>query len=230
MLRQHYITVERAGSKSDRLAGVGGSHSPVAQIVHILCCMWSVGEDMVVATWSERLLSELNDADERARKLTAGLSAEQLNWQPAPNSWSVGQCLDHLRVMNDVYLPPMARALDGKPKGAAEEITPGWFGRFFLRKVVEPSPESVRAKAPKKITPASKVDGSVVERLLAGNQNARKLIERAREYDVNRIRFKNPFIPVIRFTVGTGLLIVVRHEHRHLLQAERVREAEGFPR
>ena len=182
-----------------------------------------------MATWSARLLSELDAADERARKLIDGLSAEQLNWQPAPDTWSVGQCLDHLRVMNDVYLPAMAEALEGKPKGAAEEIAPGWFGRLFLKKVVEPSPESVRAKAPKKIIPASRVDGAVVERLLAGNQNARKLIERASEYNVNRIRFKNPFIPVIRFTVGTGLMIVVRHEHRHLLQAERVREAEGFP-
>jgi hypothetical protein len=55
------------------------------------------------------------------------------------------------------------------------------------------------------------------------------LIERASEYDVNRIRFVNPFIPVIRFTTGTGLQIVARHEVRHLLQAERVKEAAGFP-
>jgi len=48
-------------------------------------------------------------------------------------------------------------------------------------------------------------------------------------YDVNRIRFKNPFVPLIRFTVGTGLEIVSQHESRHLLQAERIRESPGFP-
>jgi hypothetical protein len=32
----------------------------------------------------------------------------------------------------------------------------------------------------------------------------------------------NPFVPLVRFTVGTGVEIVWRHQHRHLLQAERV--------
>lgn len=180
--------------------------------------------------WKAMLTSELGEADERARKLAEGISAEQLNWQPAAGSWSVGQCLDHLRVMNDVYLPPMAKALDGKPKGTAIEITPGWFGRFFLRNFVEPSEKSKKVKAPKKIAPAPQVDGNVLDQLLAGNQDVREFIERASEYDVNRVRFKNPFVPLIRFTVGTGLMIVVRHQHRHLLQAERVKAAEGFPK
>jgi hypothetical protein len=37
------------------------------------------------------------------------------------------------------------------------------------------------------------------------------------------------FIPVIRFTVGTGFEVTSKHESRHLLQAERVRQAPGFP-
>ena len=54
-------------------------------------------------------------------------------------------------------------------------------------------------------------------------------MDRARGYDVNRIRFQNPFIPLIYFTVGTGLEIVSKHEHRHLLQAERIRTSPAFP-
>ena len=48
----------------------------------------------------------------------------------------------------------------------------------------------------------------------------RELVARASAYDVNRIRFKNPFTPLLRFTVGTGLEIVTQHQSRHLLQAE----------
>ena len=47
----------------------------------------------------------------------------------------------------------------------------------------------------------------------------------ALDYDLNRIRFKNPFVGIIRFTVGTGLEVMSRHERRHLLQAERIRAA-----
>jgi len=49
------------------------------------------------------------------------------------------------------------------------------------------------------------------------------------KFNVNRIRFRNPFVRSIRFTVGTGLLIISAHDRRHLWQAEQVRRSEGFP-
>jgi hypothetical protein len=67
----------------------------------------------------------------------------------------------------------------------------------------------------------------VLDRLLAGNQRVCELAARASRYDVNRIRFRNPFAPVVRFTLGTGFWILARHNHRHLGQAERVRQALG---
>jgi hypothetical protein len=47
---------------------------------------------------------------------------------------------------------------------------------------------------------------------------------------VNRIRYRNPFIPLLRFTVGAGLEIIAKHASRHLLQAEGVRQNMSFPR
>jgi hypothetical protein len=189
-----------------------------------------VREDISVAAWSERLLSELDAADRRARELLNGLSEEQLNWQPAAEVWSVGQCLDHLCVTNEIYLPPISSALVGKPKMPVSEISPGWFGRWFLQNFVEPSTSMKRVGAPKKIVPGARIGISVLGRFLFSNQAARKLIGHAGEHDVNRIRFRNPLLPVIWFTVGTGLEIVIGHEKRHLLQAERVKASMGFPR
>ena len=65
---------------------------------------------------------------------------------------------------------------------------------------------------------------------MRSNDVARDLVRRASACDVNHIRFVNPFVPLLRFTVGTGLEIVWRHQRRHLLQAERIRQASGFPR
>jgi hypothetical protein len=180
--------------------------------------------------WAERLVSELDASDERARELVKGLSAEQLNWQPADDRWSIGQCLEHLCMTHELYLSAIAHALEAKPKKTVEQITPGWFGRWFIESFVEASPKQKKASAPKKIVPGPRVESSVLERFLASNITARGVIDKAREYDVNQIRFRNPLIPVIWFTVGTGLMIVSGHERRHLLQAEKVRAAEGFPR
>jgi len=119
----------------------------------------------------------------------------------------------------------MSGSLEGRRAGLVAEIAPGWFGRWFIRTVIEPSPKTRRWRAPKKIRPGAQVPPTVLDRFHASNRAIREFMQRARHYDVNRIRFKNPFIGMIRFTVGTGLEILSRHERRHLLQAERIRAA-----
>jgi hypothetical protein len=179
--------------------------------------------------WCLRLFRELNAANDRATALAKTLTPGQLNWTPAPGIWSVGQCLEHLYVTNEVYLRPMSGALEGRQAAVVQEITPGWFGRWFIRNYIEPSPKMRRVPAPRKIRPGARIEPDILSRFLASNHRARDLVLRARNYDVNRIRFKNPFIPVIRFTVGTGLEIISKHQRRHLLQAERIRESPEFP-
>ena len=179
--------------------------------------------------WCVRLIAELDASDERAKALVSGLSSQQLNWQPRPGAWSIGQCLEHLCVTNELYLPAISNALAGRKASAVPDITPGWFGRWFIRSFIEPSARTKRARAPKKIVPGSRVEASVLDRFLRSNQGTREAVRCARDYDVNRIRFRNPFIPILRFTVGTGLEIISGHERRHLLQAERVKGTPGFP-
>jgi hypothetical protein len=179
--------------------------------------------------WCVRLMSELDEADRRASTLATTLTSRQLNWKPSQDTWSVGQCLEHLCIANEVYLSAMSSSLAARPLAVVQEITPGWFGRWFIRSYIEPSPDTRRARAPNKIGPGAQVEPSVLERFLSSNAKARELVRRAAKHNVNRIRFKNPFIPVLRFTIGTGLEILVRHQRRHLLQAERIRERREFP-
>ena len=77
---------------------------------------------VALTAWSERLISDLNKSDERAKELTSRLTDEQLNWRAAPDTWSIGQCLEHLCIANEKFLPPMSAALAGKPVGRVEEI------------------------------------------------------------------------------------------------------------
>jgi hypothetical protein len=179
--------------------------------------------------WSVRVIGELDTTDRRVNHLARGLSPEQLNWKPAEHLWSVGQCLQHLYATNEVYLPAIANALDDRPPSPVPDITPGWLGRWFIRTYIEPSPRGKRARAPRKIAPARHIDPSVLDLLLRSNDAARDLVRRAGACDINRIRFRNPFIPFVRFTVGTGFEIVWRHQHRHLLQAEGIRQNPVFP-
>jgi hypothetical protein len=176
-----------------------------------------------------RLIDELHAADRRAESIAARLSPAQLNWQPSQNAWSIGQCLEHLRVGNEILVPAISAALQGHQEGRVEEITLGWFSGWFIRSYIAPNPGGARARAPKKTEPASQVDANVLAAFLRSTEAARVLVKQASSYDVNRIRYKNPFVPLLRFTVGAGLEIISKHEGRHLLQAEGVRQSRGFP-
>src|ERR1051325_7476265 len=181
-------------------------------------------------SWSTRLLAELNASDQRAVALAQSLNLQQLNWKPAPGQWSVGQCLEPLAVTNELYGAAISDALDSAPQGFASEVQPGWFARYFIREYIAPSEKQTRHKAQAKIAVRGDVDEKILQRFLDTNRATRRLVDRATSVDVNRVRFKNPFVFWIRFTVGTGLEVISKHEQRHLNQAERVRNAPGFPR
>jgi len=97
--------------------------------------------------------------------------------------------------MNEVYLPPISAAFKERSDSPVAQITPGWFGGWFIRNFAEPTSGSRRVRAPANIRPASHVEGSVLHRFLSGNQSCHDIIVRAGSKNVNRIRFWNPFIP-----------------------------------
>lgn len=132
--------------------------------------------------------------------------------------------------MNDVYLPALSTALDGQPRSAVDGIVSGRLGRWFIRNYVEPSPTTKRVPSPGKIRPDEQIDPAILEIFLRSNRHAKDVVRKAAAFDVNRIRYKNPLAPLVRFSVGTGLDIIWKHQSRHLLQAERVKQSPTFPR
>ena len=69
---------------------------------------------MSLPGWAARAIDELQASDRQAVEIARDLTVDQLNQPPAPGSWSVGQCLEHLLISNEVYLPPIERALAGQ--------------------------------------------------------------------------------------------------------------------
>jgi hypothetical protein len=170
------------------------------------------------------ILNELDRTDDEARQIVSGLSDAQLNWQPEAGAWSVAQCLDHLGQINSAYIPALqaaVRHVDRNSVGPYEPIQPGWFGRWFIN-AMEPPPRR-KFKSPAKGRPGTHKSGDkVLTAFIASHNELRGLIQEAREVNLNRIRFKNPFVSLLRFTVGTGILIIGAHDRRHLWQARQV--------
>jgi hypothetical protein len=177
-----------------------------------------------------RALQEALDAAEReARSVTDGLTEEQGAWRAAPGSWSVAECLDHLAVANRVYVhamePAAARArADGRwRRGPAE---PGVIGRWFVRTLEPPVKARFKMRAPRKIVPReSPALADAMAQFVASQELVRVFLRNYADIDLAAVRFVNPFVRALRFSLATGLHVIPAHERRHLWQARRVRDA-----
>ena len=179
----------------------------------------------------QHILTDLDANLQRAEAVVQGLDDEQLNWRPAPTSWSIAQCLDHLNVANRTYLGPMREAIaTAQRQGRSRRgpIRQGFVERWFTESL-EPPPR-FRMPAPGKIVPSTVRlgKGEVLAEFRRLQGEAMALLHEASGLDLG-VRFPNPFIPLVAFTVGTGFLVIASHERRHLWQAENVRRNPGFP-
>jgi hypothetical protein len=176
--------------------------------------------------------AELRAAEDRAAELVAGLSDNQTNWRPeSGTSWSVRQCLDHLARTNRTYAADLHDAVESCPKKQRTptgDISPGWVGSWFVRQLEPPVRRKLKTSA--ELTPPETGDiREAIRAFVESHELVGAILASAAHVDLNRLRSRNPFVSVLRFSVGTGLLIINAHDSRHLWQAERVKEAAGFP-
>jgi hypothetical protein len=177
----------------------------------------------------QRLLDELDAADRDARAVADGLGEQLGTWRPSPGAWSVAECLDHLAVSNRVYLVPLrAGAARGRAKGrmrrkpALPGVIGGWFARYL-----EP-PATVKTKNPRITTPRTSPPlADSLAAFLESQAGCRDFISANADLDLSGIRFRNPFIRGVRFSLATGLHVIAAHDRRHLWQAWNVRRASG---
>ena len=177
----------------------------------------------------QALEDALNAIERDARALVEGLTDGRGIWRADPASWSVAECLDHLATANRVYLQAMepsgerALAQGWRRRGPAQ---PGLVGGWFVRLLEPPAKRYSIAKAPKSIRPRiSPTLPDAMAQFLASHDNVLTFLRKYTEVDLAGVRFPNPFIRGVRFSLATGLHVIVAHERRHLWQAWRVRQA-----
>ncbi len=178
------------------------------------------------------LTTDLENISAEARAKFGALSNEQLNWKPAENSWSVGQCFDHLIAANNGMLSKIKPVVEGKHKTTFFEslpFLPIFFGGLVLNAV---KPETVKKiKNPRIFDPAeSDVGAGVIEKFLEDQKKIAAVMQASASLDAEKIIMTSPVAGFITYSLMDGYRVIVSHEKRHLLQAERVTQAEGFPR
>ena len=179
-----------------------------------------------------RLISSANAITDETLTGFGGLTAQQLNWKPSADQWSVAQCFDHLVTANGAYFPIFEKVLSGEKKSTFWESLP-WLPAFWGKMLIKAlDPESTRKlKAPKIFHPSSSsVDGAIIRRFIDQQNQVIRYIKATEDLDLEKITISSPVTHFITYSLMDAYRIIINHEKRHLLQATKVSEMDSFPK
>ena len=82
------------------------------------------------------VLDEADAIAADANTLFGHLNAQQINWKPSADRWSVAQCLEHLITINRKYYPQFDQIIKGEKKTTLWQrmpVLPSLFGRMMVK-------------------------------------------------------------------------------------------------
>ncbi len=179
----------------------------------------------------QTIVAEAEHNSDAARQLVSGLSEAQLNWKPAPDKWSIAQCLDHLAVASQkfgaYFTDALARGRKKWPVSTAPAYRPSWMGGWLIKQVTPVTGRSL--SAPKVLRPSESSIQGTLENFLDQQARFIQFVRETDGVDYNKTRLRSPVTPLMRYSLADAFVITVVHAQRHLVQARRVRETSGFP-
>jgi len=169
------------------------------------------------------------DLKDEATALVGDVDPAMMQRRPAPETWSMVQCIDHLNTAGWLLLRSMrAEIQQAHAEGPYGEppFEYGVVSRWFAR-VLEPSsgwtfdaPSLFEPDAPNTLYP-----NEVIDEFLGLQDQLTDCVEDSEGLDLRRIRLGSPAIPLLRISLGAWFEATLAHEHRHLEQAQRTLRA-----
>ncbi len=192
---------------------------------------------------AQALLQDLERLNKRLSEIAlrdfTPLSMEQLNWHETPYRWSILENIAHLNYVANFYFPPTLKALEhAKKKGARPQktFTRGWLGHRYVSKMrlkvnnqIKKTIEAPKKYVPK-LDPHEELDRkNTFDRFVENQQTLARIIAEAKTINIEKTRVYAAVFNLVSIRFGDMLKILVYHDERHIVQAQRVLYHDDFP-
>ncbi len=181
---------------------------------------------------SSLLIDELQALTEKSSgqvQKFKSLTDVQLNFKPNPQAWSILECIEHLNLYGDYYLPEIERqilAAVGKP--ASPVFKTGWLGNYFAGLMQVQDGKMKRMKSPKDKVPShSELSRTTIDRFLKQQELLKSLLQQSKAVDLQRTKTAISLTKLLRLRLGDTFRFFIYHIERHVLQAERISKKQG---
>ena len=173
------------------------------------------------------VLKELDAARKRLMDSVVSLSQADVDFSPSAERWSIGEILDHLRLIEDSAVRVLRKLAD-KAEKAGCGPDPGTgsvfrgLDRFRIENVVD------KIAAPASVAPTKSIPGRQLVDALADSRAAlMEALALCARFDLTQLSFPHPVLG--RLDGYQWALYVAGHEERHRRQIENVKALRAGP-
>ncbi|MFL5622106.1 MAG: DinB family protein [Gemmatimonadaceae bacterium] len=173
------------------------------------------------------VVDSLESAQSKLRRFADTVAADAWSRRPGNDRWSAADCVEHLNLTSRAYVPLLrdaiarARELGGPTKRYRLDL----LGRF-MSMMIGPLHHigKFRIGRVKTTPPFRPRGGETPEELLSDFVRLQAelitLIRSADGLPLDRVKIVSPFGGRMKYNAYSAIVIVARHEHRHIQQAE----------
>lgn len=174
---------------------------------------------------SETVIAELIERTRQIMNKAEGfrqLSPDQLNWKPGQDIWSILECIEHLNLYGDFYLPEIERRISHSKHQAETDFRPGLLGDYFAKSML-PKEKMNKMKTFKSKNPnGSRLNKETIDRFLDQQKKMLQLLDRARRVSLNKTKTAISISSFIKLKLGDTFRFVIYHNERHMVQADKI--------
>lgn len=176
---------------------------------------------------SEQLISSLIEQNKQIISQVEKLKTYDLNtltWKINSNSWSMLECLEHLNLYGEFYLPQIENKINVSITKPDYEFKSGILGAYFAKSML-PKEKLSKMKTFKDKNPLNvNLNASVIDKFINQQIKLTELLNNSKKVSLNQIKIETSLTKLIKLKLGDTFQFFINHIIRHLHQIERIKQ------
>lgn len=173
-------------------------------------------EDLIYA-----LINEANQLLQKAGELKS-LDRQKLIWRSNANSWNILECVEHLNLYGDFYLPEIESKIKNSKTKNEHEFVPGILGGYFSKSML-PKEKLNKMKTFKDKNPLHfDLSVHVIDRFIEQLNLLLNLLNLSKSVSLNKVKINTSISSFIKLKLGDVFQFFINHMIRHFHQIEKI--------
>ncbi|PWJ44609.1 DinB family protein [Sediminitomix flava] len=175
-----------------------------------------IASELLIEDLIDRTREVLNESTQ-----LMSLSEKELNFRMEENKWSVLECIEHLNLYGDFYIPEIGKQMSRYTGKSSLFFRSSWLGNYFANMML-PREKLNKIQTFKDKNPiGSQLNKQVIEKFIHQQKDILNLLHEAQNVDLRKVKTGISISNWIKLRLGDTFRVVIYHNQRHIVQAKR---------